>query len=231
MTYQMSADFYPAREVKNGFLGNANLTIAHAFNIYSLGVFENKEGPGIHISFPGYESNGMDHSYVIPENKEAYAAMCKAVEAAVNSENHKGFVNGKLGPRFEVTSGRFVEEPYADARFNMKIEGLCSLNGISTAIGRDDNTYVHMPTLPAYEKDGEMKYPVAFRGLTHKWQNKEGKDMSKDYGLLMRNLVLQKKKELEKERHPSLASQINNAEKKAGQGPPGHEAPVPEFAR
>lgn len=222
-TYKLTSNFYPANEPKNGYIGKADLTIAEAIKINGISVFE-KDG-NYNIDFPGYEymADGEEkhNSYVLPSSKEAYASMLEAVKMAVEDQKHHfGHVNGKYNPELSV-SGKKVDEPYAEGRYSLAVKDLCVLTGI-TSTTRDGEkgkfVAVDMPTIGSYEKDGELKYNAAFEGLTSKYE-KDGKEMSKNFGALIRNMVYAEHKklhEVEKTKDkPSLDNQVKNASETA----------------
>lgn len=235
--YNLKANFYPAKEPKNGYIGFADLTIANAIRIRGIAVFDNHDSPGHHIQFPGYEYNGHEGEYVIPASKEAYAAMLGVVEKAIeDKEQHFAWATGKMDPWLKV-SGVPVIEPYADGRFSIEVEDLCTLRGITTRHvdyknreGQDASfVSVDMPKLPAYEKDGEMVYPAVFEGLKYE-REKDGKKDTKDYGLLIRNIVRNAREKLQ-EQHPSLDARVSDAEQRAAYTTDDKTAPVPEPMR
>ena len=234
MSYNMKSNFYPAKEPKNGYIGMADLTIANAIRIRGIAVFE-KDGQR-HMQFPGYGEGENRGSYVIPASKEAYSEMLAVVEKAIaDPEQHFGWTSGKMNPRLEVSGGA-VSEPYADARFSVVVEDLCTLRGVSTREveyqkdGKDAKfVSMDMPTLPPYEKDGEKVYPAVFEGLKSEYE-KDGEKKVKDFGDLMNGLILNKRKEL-LERRPSLDEQVNGAEQKAAQAQAGKDGPAPEHER
>lgn len=234
MSYAMTSNFYPAKEVKNGYIGMADLTIAKALRIRGIAVFE-KDGEK-HIQFPGYGEGEAKGSYVIPASKDAYAQMLSVVEKAVaDPEHHFGWVTGKVNPRLTVTGGA-VTEPYADARFSIEVEDLCTLRGVSTReveYEKDGETNkfvsVDLPSLPPYEVDGEKVYPSVFEGLTSEYE-KDGEPKRKNFGELITGLVLSKRKEL-LERRPSLNEQVGKAEGKAAKADTGKEVPAQKKGR
>ena len=232
--YSMKANFYPAQEPKNGYIGMADFTIANAIRIRGIAVFE-KEGSH-HIQFPGYGEGESRGSYVIPASKDAYAEMLSVVEKAIaDPEHHFGWTTGQMNPRLEV-SGFAVTEPYADGRFSIAIEDLCTLQGITThevpysRDGKPDKfVAVDMPSLDPYEKEGKKVYPAAFEGLVDSYE-KDGEKKTKDFGKLIHGLVLGKRKEL-LERHPSIDEQVNQAQQKAAEAKGSKEGPAPVQAR
>ena len=235
--YNLKANFYPAKEAKNGYLGFADLTVSNAIRIRGIAVFENAEGNGHHIQFPGYGEGAEARHYVVPDSKEAYAAMLNVIENALeDKEHHFGWSSGKMNPRIEVR-GHAVDEPYADGRFTVEVEGLCSLHGVSTREAsykdRDGNEKsfiaVDVPNLPPYEKNGEKIYPGVFEGLKSKYE-KDGKEHVKDCGHLIRNLVLAERKKVLEQR-PSLEEQVATAAGKTAKADTGKNAPVPEMSR
>lgn len=233
--YHLSSNFYPAAEEKNGYIGMADITVANALRIRGIAVFE-KDGEH-HIQFPGWGEGEDRKSYVIPASKEAYAALLAVVKKAVaDPQHHFGWTTGQMNPRLEV-SGKAVTEPYADARFNLSVENLCTVTGISTRevkYTKDDGKpgkfiAVDMPSLDPYEKEGKLVYPVAFEGLKSEYE-KDGEKKSKDFGDLINGLVLAERKKV-LSRHPSLDDQVKNAEQKAAQNQAEKEAPALEPAR
>lgn len=239
--YNLKANFYPAQEKKVGYIGKATITIGNAIRLNNISVFEKDDKRTLGFAMFGKE--GDERSYVIPASKEAYASLLEVVNKAVDdkSDKHFGFTKGDdYKINLEVTGAR-VSEPYADGRFSVKIGDLCTLNGISTRI-------------VDYEKDGEMRSFVAvdipavreqdgsvrmyktsdgqekvnrqFEGLKDKWTDKDGNEQSKDYAVLMNNLIRAKRKELGE---PTLEERI--AEGKAAIAGAGKDdfVPVPEL--
>lgn len=242
MSYSMNSNFYPAREPKNGFIGNADVTIANAIRIRGIAVFE-KDGER-HISFPGFGEGDNRKSYIVPASKEAYAEFLSVVEKAVaDDEKHFGWVTGdhfewdEKAKKFKQLdiSGEAVSEPYADARFQIEIKDLCTLYGITTQekeYTKDGKTgkfiAVDPPSTTPYEKDGEKVYPLAFEGWTNKYE-KDGEKKQFDFGRYLEGQIVAQRKEL-LNRRPSLDEQVNNAEQRAAQAE-GKEGPAPEKAR
>ena len=111
---KLTANFFPAEEKKNGYIGKANITIADAIRLNGISVFAPETG-GVSISFPEYGEGENRRSYVVPKSKEAYEALLTVVAKAVGNDNHFGFTSGEYGPHMDV-HGRTVNEPYADAR-------------------------------------------------------------------------------------------------------------------
>ena len=231
--YNMKANFYPAAEPKNGYIGFADLTIAEAIRIRGIAVFE-KDGGGYNIHFPGYGEK--DTSFVSPSSKEAYAQMLSVVESAVKDpEHHFGWQTGKYNPELSV-KGWAVNEPYADSRYHLQVGDLCQLHQLSARVvdykddGKDKSfVSVDLPTLPPYpDKDGNQVYPPVFEGLKSPYE-KDGVKKEKDFGLLIRNLVLaERKKVLE---HPPLEEQIDNAAQRSTNNAPAHGAPEKSAVR
>lgn len=235
--YNLKANFYPAKEPKNGYLGFADLTVANAIRMRGIAVFENADGSGHHIQFPGYGEGAEARHYIVPDSKEAYAAMLQVIEKAMeDKEKYFGWSSGKMNPRLEV-KGHAVDEPYADSRYTINVEGLCSLHGISTREANykdkdgNDKSFiaVDVPNLPPYEKDGEKVYPGVFEGLKSKYE-RDGKEEVKDFGRLIRHLVLAERKQVLEQR-PSLAEQVATAAEKTGKIDSSKNAPVPEMTR
>ena len=218
--YNLKANFFPAHEPKNGYIGVANLTIGNAIRINGIAVFDNHDNGGHHIQFPGYGEGDKAGSYVIPSSKEAYAAMLDVVEKAIGNENHFGWSAGEMNPRMSV-SGIAVEEPLADGRFSIDIQDLCSLRGVTT---REVNyteagnvksfVSVDMPSLPPYtNRENKTVYPNVFEGLVSKYE-KDGHPKEKDFGQLIRDLVLSERIKAH-DRRPSLEETMSRAQEAA----------------
>ena len=240
---KLTANFFPANEIvrcTNGsdYLGKANITIANAIRLNGISVFRDQSGE-IDINFPGF---GDGVSYVVPQSKEAYAALRDVVSMAIENENHFGYNSGRYGVELNVT-GHLVDEPYADARFSVDVDDICRLYGITTREveytkdGKDKSfTSVDYPTIGSYEKDGEMQYQTAFEGRISAWKDQEGKDQSFNYDQRLRGMILGERssllKELEQEKNSSLAEKMQGAEaRRAGNRAPEPETPAMEPAR
>lgn len=229
--YTMTAQFYPAKEPVNGFIGNADLYVSDVIKLRGISVFENKEKDGLHMQFPGFkDGEGKNNSYIQPSSKEAYARMLDVVTQAVNDpEKHHGFVPGKKKVPLSV-SGRAVDEPFADARFNLKIGDLCTISNITTheaTVEKDGNkrsfVSVDAPNLPPYEKNGEKIYPPIFEGLKSSYVP-EGQDKPIDFGRMIQSMVkAERNKALGK---APLEAQMENAAQKAGHGEAHKDAPA-----
>lgn len=228
---KLIANFYPAREEKNGHLGWATITIADAIRLNGISVFRAEDG-GININFPGF---GDDASYIVPKSKEAYAALRDVVAKAVENEKHFGYTTGEYAPHLEV-HGKLVEEPYADGRFSVDVEDICTLYGVTTreveyAKDGKDRSFisVDLPTIDTYEnKAGEMQYRPAFEGRVNVWKNKAGEQQKRDYSQLLSGLVMAERKAMIKERKAALEDQVQDAaartEHAAGKDAPAKEA-------
>lgn len=231
---KLTANFYPANEPKNGYIGKANITIADAIRLNGISVFQNAMDGTINISFPEF---GDGASYVVPKSKEAYAAMAAVVAKAVENEKHFGYTTGEYGPFMNVT-GHAVSEPYADARFSIEVEDTCILYGISTRVvdyqkdGKDHSfVSVDFPTIGTYENaEGELQYRRAFDGRVSKWTDREGKEQSRDYGQLLNGLVLSERHNI-LERKPSLDAQMKDAGQRKEAPAAAHDTPAMEASR
>lgn len=214
---KLTANFFPAEEQKNGYIGKANITIADAIRINGISVFAPESG-GLNISFPEFGEGDNRRSYVVPKSKEAYEALLTVVAKAVSSEKHFGFTTGEYGPHMDV-HGKAVNEPYADARFSIDVEDICVLYGLTTRVvpyekdGKDHSfVSVDKPTIATYENaEGETQYRPAFEGRVSVWKDKEGVEQKRDWGQLMNGLVLAERKHV-LERKPALEDQVKNAE-------------------
>lgn len=215
---KLTANFFPAEEQKNGYIGKANITIADAIRINGISVFAPESG-GINIAFPEYGEGENRRSYVVPKSKDAYEALLTVVAKAVGDEaHHFGFTSGEYGPHMEV-HGRAVNEPYADARFTIDVADICTLHGLSTRVvnyekdGKDRSfVSVDKPTIAVYkDKEGNDQYRPAFEGRVSVWKDREGVEQKRDWGQLMQGLVLSERKNV-LERKPALEDQVKNAE-------------------
>lgn len=215
---KMTANFRPAQEPKNGYIGKADITIANAIRLNGISVFRDEDN-NINLNFPGF---GDGASYVVPKSKEAYADMREVVAMAVDSDNHFGYNKGDYGIHLDVT-GKLVEEPYADGRFSVDVADVCVLYGITTnkvEYERDGEhrsfVAVDLPSIGSYEKDGERQYQTAFEGRISSW-TRDGVDYKKDYGQLMHGLVIAERKALVRDLKPSLEAQVKEASGKQGE--------------
>lgn len=230
---KLTANFFPAEEQKNGYIGKANITIANAIRLNGISVFMPEAG-GIHISFPEFGEGENRASYVIPKSKEAYEAMLDVVAKAVANEKHFGFTTGEYGPHMEV-HGKPVNEPYADALFSIDVADLCTLYGLTTRVvnyktdGKDRSfVSVDKPTIATYENaEGEKQYRPAFEGRVSVWKDKDGVEQKRDWGQLMQGLVLAERKKI-LERKPALEDQVKNAESRTA---PAQENAAPAKER
>lgn len=221
----LKSNFYPASSPKNGYIGKADITIANAYTINNISVFE-KDG-GYTLGFAEYGDKG--NSYVVPKSKEAYAAMLAVVEKAVRDEGRFGYEKGSYGPDLKVV-GTKVDEKYADGRYSVEIGDLCTLNGITTRwveYEKDGKKQgfvsVDMPAVKDAEgkvrmytnAEGKDVASLEFQGLVSKWTDKEGKEVELDWGVKLANAVKAVRKELMPEKYaekkPPLNEQVNGA--------------------
>lgn len=226
--YELKANFYPATEPKNGYIGRAKLVVADSIEINDISVFQKEDG--YNIQFAEY---GDDRNYVVPADKEAYAAMLGAVEKAVGADNHFAAVPGKKALRMKdyqdkkkelVVKGHSVDEKYADARYSLEIVGLCTLYGVTSKyvqneekkggfigvdmpVSRDADGNVRMYT----DKNGKEKASLVFRGISHKTKDSEGKDVTMNYADKIRDAVRDEHNSIRKK---SLAEKIGEAQEK-----------------
>ena len=166
----------------------------------------------------------MKLSYVTPKSPEAYARLCGVVANAMENENHFGFISGTYlknqpGERLEI-HGKPVQEPYADARFNVDVADVVTLHGISTnretfhKNGKTGQyTQVKLPTIRTYEVEGETRYRKAFDGLIRTGTLEDGTEYSIDYADKLQGLILAERKiVLNLDRKPSLDDKVKQAE-------------------
>lgn len=229
--YGLKANFYPAAEPKEGYIGKADISVANAIRLNNISVFEHDGKRSLSFAKFGKEEN--ERSYIIPSSKEAYAAMLDVVSKAVDNEKHFAFTQGKNGVRLEV-HGAKVDEPYADARFFVDVGGFCSLNGISTRVvqyekdGKQESfVSVDLPVVRDQEgevrmyedREGKDRASHQFDCLKDSWTDKDGKEQNVDYAARLRGKVLAYRKKL---LEPTLDEKIaegqalaNNAERTA----------------
>lgn len=240
--YNMSANFYPLNEPKNGFIGSANVLIANGIRIRGISVFE-KDG-AYNIQFAGFGDGENRKSYVVPASKEAYAQFLSVIEKAIaEPENHFAWSSGKYfewdetNKKFkdlEIT-GEAVQEPYADARFQIEIKDLCTLFGTTTQEvakkGEKGGTFISVrpPKLDSYEKAGETVYPPVYEGWVNKYE-KDGKEHKFDFGRYLDGAIVALRKDL-LNRHPSLDAQIKDAAAQSAAQPEPGKDPVSKEAQ
>lgn len=219
---KLTANFYPAKEQKNGYIGKADITIGNAIRLNGISVFQSPQDGNFSISFPEF---GDGASYVVPKSAEAYAAMLDVVATAVDNDKHFGYNQGDYGVHLDA-NGKMVQEPYADGRFSIDVDDICVLYGITTrAVEYEKDgktrsfTAVDLPTIGSYEKDGETQYQTAFEGRISSWKDKEGKEQSIDYGQRLSGLVRAERKALVQERKPALEDQVKGANARKGTAP------------
>lgn len=224
--FELKSNFYPASEPKNGYIGRADLAIADSIRINDISVFKKEDG--YNIQFAEF---GEGRSYVVPDSKDAYAAMMGAIEKAINADNHFAVVSGKKALRMKdyqdkkkelVVKGHSVNEKYVDARYSLEIVGLCTLYGVTSKyvqdtekkrgfigvdmpVSRDADGKVRMYT----DKEGKEKASLVFQGITHKTQDADGKEVAMDYADKIRDAVRAEHNSLRKK---SLDGQVAEAD-------------------
>lgn len=221
--YELKANFHPAAEAKNGYIGKADLLIANAVRLNNVSVFAKDDGYA--LSFTEYGENG---SLVVPKGKEQYAAMRDVIAKAVESEKHFAFEKGSYGPKFNVR-GRLVDEPYADGRFSVEVGDFCTLCGITTQkveFEKDgkDRSFIAVNMPAVRDADGKVRMyqnskgkdvaSLEFQGVVSKWTDKAGQEQSLDYGVKIADAVKKARKELlaERDRKTSLDDQMKGAD-------------------
>lgn len=239
--YSLKANFYPASEPKNGYVGRADVTISNAVRLNNIAVFENEAGD-LQVQFDKFGKEN-EYSYVVPKSKEAYAAIVGVIDAAKKADKHFASVKGDFIKDAEFTAqGVRVNEPYADGRFSLNVGDFVALNGITTQPakttkdGKEINWIaVNMPPVRDQEghvrtytnKDGKTLADLQFEGLDNHWKNKDGSDAHRDYSRVIGKVIRDKREELGK----SLDNVINGADAQKGaaeQGAPEKEQPVAE---
>ncbi len=218
--YALKANFYPAKEPKNGYLGKAVITIANAVAINKISVFQGTGGP--YIRFGGWGDEGRE--YVVPHTAEARAAMVDVVAKAMEAKDHVAEVRGDYGPQF-TASGVLVDEKYADGRFSVNVGDLCTLHGITTrwrSFEKDGKKQsfvaVNMPTVNGDDGKalrftnaaGHEEVRLQFNGLVSTWKDKDGEENSINYAVRMKDAVRECRKKLREEKKNA------NANKTAG---------------
>ena len=230
--YKLKANFKPAQEPKNGYIGKADLTIGDAIRIKDISVFEKQDGL-IQMNFGHFGTEPKSYSYVAVPRKEnetdeaykaryeeVYGPFTKVITDAVKSDKHFAQTDGKLIYKDDlIVTGRAVKEPYADGRYTLSIANLCDLNGIATHVAKGENgefVSVDMPTLHdaegkvrTYEnKEGKIVADHKFFGIKGKRTSKEGKEITVNYATVLKNKVEACRKEFDK----SLDNQIGAAD-------------------
>lgn len=168
--YRLTANFYPAREPKMGYIGKADISIGNAIRLNGVSVFQKEDG-SLNIAFQKWTGkDGCEGSYVVPASKEAYAAMVGVVEAAMRDEKHFAYTSGEVNPSIDVV-GSLSDGPYADGHYAVVVKDFCTLSGISTR-----------PV--EYEKDGKpakfvsVDYPnlIGSDGKATHYTDKDGNE-------------------------------------------------------
>lgn len=237
--YALKANFYPAQEPKNGYIGKADLTIANAVEIDNISVFDDGAG-NRSIQFAKFGKDN-ERSYVIPSSKEAFAAALAVISKAVDQEKHFAVEKGDFGVKFEVRGAK-VQEPYADGRYTISVGDFCTLNGIATrevTHTKDGETKkfvsVDFPTVRDEEgkvrlytdKEGNQFASLQYQFLKNEYKDKEGKDVVMNYKTLANNMVLKCRKEMLN----CLDASIDAAKAQKGAVAQGKDAPVQEQGR
>ena len=232
--YNMRANFYPVKEPINGFIGSADLTVSNIIRLKGIAVFQNREDNGHHIQFPGFDGGDGMKSHITPHSPEAFQQMMGVIEKAISAEDHFGHVAGKQ-KAFLSVSGKAVNEPFADGRYDLKVADLFTVHNITsqkvafTKDGKEESFIaVRVPSLPPYEKGGEKIYPPMIKGLKSTYEV-EGKTQQTDYAQIIQALVISERKKILGK--PPLEAQVQDAAGKAAQGAPAKDAPAPEAQR
>ena len=244
--YALNANFYPAQEPKNGYVGKAQLTIGDAVRIKDISVFQNEEGR-VTLDLGEFGPEDRPRKYFVVPRKDGeldedysarhtavYGAMIDVIKKAMENEKNFGVTGGRNIYSADLSiSGSAVQEPYADGRYSLYIDGFGALNGIASHVAKDKEgeefVSVDMPVLR--NQDGSVRLytnkadkEVAdhkFFGVKSTRKDKEGKEYTVDYGRVVEGKVLACRKEFEK----TLDAQINGA-KARNAGEKAQDAPV-----
>lgn len=216
---------------KSNIKAFADVTIGNAITLKSIKLIESEKG--ILVGMPsakGKDKDGNDKYFdkFYAKSEEARAALLDTFQKAYDSTDGYAYANGDINPEFNVLVSPVPTERIYDKH------GLKAW--VTLAVGDDfivkniainetsKGLMVNFPAVKGQDKDGNDKFYDIVKPEVSKWKDKDGTEHSKDYGKIIRGLIINAYKELK----PSLSEQIDNAEKSKGTDDVGRDERVPE---
>ncbi|MCH5209455.1 MAG: septation protein SpoVG family protein [Oscillospiraceae bacterium] len=188
----------------------ADVTIGNAITLRGIKLVAGENGDFVAMPTRKYEKDGEDKYADIfyPKSEEVRTALLETFQRAYESEDKYAYLNGDLNPEFNATVSTVKNSSTsirAWATLNIGDEFVIR----NIAINETSKGFmVNFPTAK-YEKDGETKFNELVAPEKAEWTDSDGKACSKDYGKLIRGLIVNAYK-------PTLSQQIDNADKAKG---------------
>lgn len=198
------------RKQENGKVkAYADVTIGNAITLRGIKLIAGEKGDFVAMPTRKYEKDGevkyADIFY--PKSAETRTALLETFQKAYEAEDKYAYSNGDVNPEFDVKVSPVENSSSSLAAWvSLNIGDDFIVNNI--AINKTSKgLMVNFPSVK-YEKDGETKYNELVAPEKAEWTDKDGNEHSKDYGKIIRGLIINAYKELK----PSLSEQIDNAE-------------------
>lgn len=248
--YKLLANFSPAAEEKNGYIGKADVTVADAIRINGISVFKNQDGT---YSFRLPEHNGKYKNISLADGVSA--AMVDAIGRAVEAENHFSVVDGERSVRMVdyenekanlTIAGKAVKEPYADGRYTMELAGFGTFSGITTHVvpyekDGEKRTFVSVDMPKIRNVDGTVRMSTnadgkevateEFTGIIRKSLDANGEEHPMDWAQKIADAIRFTRREvLNLNKDASLDGKIAGAEAQRDESAPAKNAPTRDVA-
>lgn len=195
------------RKQENGKVkAYADVTIGNAITLRGIKLVSGEKGDFVAMPTRKYEKDGEDRYMDIfyPKSAKTRETLLETFQKAYASEDGYAYTNDDLNPEFNVTVSR--------VNSSSSFVALATLNIGDDFVIRDiainETSKGFMVNFPSskYEKDGETKYSELVAPKKAEWTDPNGKACSKDYGKIIRGLIINAYK-------PTLSQQIDSADK------------------
>lgn len=209
----------------------ADVTIGNAVTLKGIKLIANEKGVMVGMpSSKGKDKDGNDKYFdkFYAKSEEARTALLDTFLDAHNSADGYtyAYANGDINPEFKVTVSPVQSEksPNLKAWATLNIGDEWIVKNIAVKQTEKGLT-VNFPAVKGKDKDGNDKFYDIVKPEVSKWKDKDGNEHSKDYGKVIRGLIINAYKELK----PALSEQIGNAEKSKGADDVGSHERAPEI--
>lgn len=194
----------------------ADVTIGNAITLKGIKLIESAKG--ILVGMPstkGNDKDGNDKYFdkFYAKSAEARAALLDTFQKAYDSADGYAYANGDINPEFKV----IVSPVQSEKSPNLKAWATLAVGDDfivkNIALNQTEKgLMVNFPAVKGQDKDGNDKFYDIVKPEVSKWKDKDSTEHSKDYGKIIRGLIINEYKELK----PTLSEQIDNAEKSKG---------------
>lgn len=207
----------------------ADVTIGNAITLKGIKLIEGEKGVLVGMpSTKGKDKDDNDKYFdkFYAKSDEARTALLDTFLDAYARDSVYAYKNGEINPEFKVTVSPVQSEKAPNlkawATLNIGDEWIVKNIAVNQT---EKGLMVNFPAVKGKDKDDNDEFYDIVKPEVSKWQDKDGNEHSKDYGKIIRGLIINAYKELK----PTLSEQINNAEKSKGANDVGRDERAPEI--